>query len=168
MRGPLRSAVWPVPEIDTTVTSQSSYTKSSKVVVDSKMCVASWEGWFKTALFRSFRLSQRLSFCGKRFAIPRILIFALIVPHTSLYGVCHCLIVGSEHIARWNATSNKTLTFFSANFAFRVLLCVLISKKRKAHPPTHPPPKKKKNQNQQNILIQQMTDGSSHHLSSMP
>ena len=29
---------------------------------------------------------------------------------TSLYGVCHCLIVGSEHIARSNATfSNKTL-----------------------------------------------------------
>ena len=36
-------------------------------------------------------------------------------------------VVGSEYIARSNATSSdKTLTLFSANFAFRILLCVWI------------------------------------------
>ena len=53
------------------VASQSSYTRvlaSSGVV--SKMCVASWSGWFRTALFRALRLSVRLTFCGTRFAVP--------------------------------------------------------------------------------------------------
>ena len=58
---------------------------------------------------------------------PQTLIFAVIIPRTSLYGVCHCLIVGSEYIARSNATSNKTLNLFSAKFAFCIILCVLIS-----------------------------------------
>ena len=49
------------------------------------------------------------------------------IPYTSLYGICRCLIVGSEYIARSNATySNKTLTLFSAKLAFRILSCVWI------------------------------------------
>ena len=98
--------------------------RSSPVVVVCKMCVASWSGWFRTALFRVLRLSLRLTFYGQRFATPQTLIFAVIIPHTSLNGVCHRLIVGSEYIARSNATSNKTLALFSSNYAFRILLCV--------------------------------------------
>ena len=77
------------------------------------------------ALFRALRLS--LIFCGERFATPQTLTFAVIIAHASLYSVSHCLIVGSEHIARSNATSsNKTLTLFSLKFFFYILLCVWI------------------------------------------
>ena len=52
----------------------------------------------------------------------------LYLPHTSPYGACHCLTVGGEFFASSNATSsNKTLTLFSAKFAFCSLLCVWIS-----------------------------------------
>ena len=46
--------------------------RSSPVVVVSKMCVASWSGWFRTALFRALRASLRLTFHGKRFATSDI------------------------------------------------------------------------------------------------
>ena len=114
----MRSAVGPVPEFDTIVASQSSYTKA----------FASG-GSFQDVCGELIGVDQDhpvqsppfiwLTFCGKRFATPQTLIFAVIVPHTSLYGVHHCLIVGSEYIACSNATSsNKTLTIFSAKFAF--------------------------------------------------
>ena len=64
----------------------------------------------------------------KEFCYPQTLTFALIIPHSSPYDVCHCLIVGSAYIARSNATSsNATLSLLSGNFAFRILLCVWIS-----------------------------------------
>ena len=53
---------------------------------------------------------------------------AVIISHTSLHGVCHCLITGSEHNACSDAiSSNKALTLSSAKFAFRVLSSVWIS-----------------------------------------
>ena len=98
---------------------------SSTLVVVSKSCVASWSGWFRAALFRAPRLSLTLTLCGKRSHEAKTLIFVVIIPHTSFHGVCHCLIVGSEYIARSNAiSSNKTLPVFSAKFAFRIFLCV--------------------------------------------
>ena len=123
----MRSGVGPVPETDTTVASQSCYSK-----------VFASGGSFQDVCGELIGVDQDhpvqspsfiwLTFCGKRFATPQTLIFAVIVPHTSLYGVHHCLIVGSEYIACSNATSsNKTLTLPSANFAFRFLICVLIS-----------------------------------------
>ena len=97
-------------------------------MVASKSCVASWSGWFRAALFRAPRLSLTLTLCGKRSPDAQTLIFVVILPHTSFHGVCHCLIVGSEYIARSNATSsNKTLTLFSGNFGFHIFLCVWIS-----------------------------------------
>ena len=65
----------------------------------------------------------------KCLATLQALPFAELLPHTSLCGCCHGLIVGTEHIARLNATSYKrTLTLFlTTNFAFRILLCVWIS-----------------------------------------
>ena len=64
-------------------------------------------------MFRALRLS--LTFCGDRFTTPQTLTFA----------VCHCLIVGSEHIACSNATCyNKTRTLFSAKFAYCIILCL--------------------------------------------
>ena len=101
--------------------------RSPPVVVVSKICAVSWSGWFRTGLFRALCLSLRLTFRGKRFTILQTLIFTVIIPHTSLYGVCRRLIVGSVHVTRSDATSNKTLTLFSANFAFHILLCVWIS-----------------------------------------
>ena len=94
--------------------------KPSPVVIISEKCVARWSWWVRTALLRALRLS--LTFCGERFATPQTLTSAVIRPHTSLYGVCHCLTVGSEHIAHSNATSSvtKTLTLFSAEFAFHI------------------------------------------------
>ena len=66
-----------------------------------------------------------LTFCGERFATLQTVIFALILPVPSRYGVRHCLTVVSEHIGCSNATfSNKTLTLFTVKFAFRILLCV--------------------------------------------
>ena len=44
--------------------------RSSLVVVVFKMCVASWSGWVRTALFRALRLSRRVTFWGKRLATP--------------------------------------------------------------------------------------------------
>ena len=44
-----------------------------------------WSGRFRTALFRALRLSLRLTFCGKRFATPQILIFAVMISHSSQY-----------------------------------------------------------------------------------
>ena len=116
LNGPLWSAVTPVPETDTPLLQVSLVIRRSlPVVVMSKMCVASWSRWFQTAMFRALRLSLKLTFCGKRFATPQTLIFffffTVIIPRISLYGVSRCLIVGSEHIARLNATSShKTLT----------------------------------------------------------
>ena len=73
-------------------------------------------------LRKAFRYPTDIDFRSN--PTPQTLIFAVILPHTSIYGVCHCLIFGSEDIARSNATSSdKTLTLFSANLAFRVLLC---------------------------------------------
>ena len=69
-------------------------------------------------------LSLRLTFRGKRFTILQTLIFTVIIPHTSLYGVCRRLIVGSVHVTRSDATSsNKTLTLFSANLIFASSVC---------------------------------------------
>ena len=69
-----------------------------------------WSGWFRTTLFRALSLFLRLIVW---FGYPADIDFAVIVPHTSLYNACHCLIVGSEYITRSNATSsNKTLTLF--------------------------------------------------------
>ena len=88
----------------------------------SKMCVALCSGWFRTTLFRPLRSS--LTYCGE----PQTVTFAVILPCTPLYGVYHCLIVGSEHIARSNITSSdKTLTLFSVKLAFRIFLNVWIS-----------------------------------------
>ena len=68
----------------------------------------------------SLSLISMANLCGGRFATPHI---DFRIPHTSLYGVCHCLIVSSKYIARSNAASfDKTLTLFSPNFAC-TLLC---------------------------------------------
>ena len=94
-----------------------------------KMCVASWSWWFRTALLRALRLSLRLTFYRKRSATPQTLIFALIIPHTSLYGIYHCLwmsAVNTSHVVQISLLLTK-LTLFSTNCAFRVLFCVWIS-----------------------------------------
>ena len=119
---------------------------------------ANWSGCFRTALFRALCLSLRLTFRGKRFTILQTLIFTVIIPHTSLYGVCRRLIVGSVHVTRSDATSsNKTLTLFSANFAFHILLCVWISmfiqEKKNC--------REKKNQNQQKFQCSRRPTASS-------
>ena len=65
-KGPLWSAIGPISEIDTTVASQYIVTRRSlPVVVVFKMCVASWSGWFGTALFSALR--RPLIFCYERF-----------------------------------------------------------------------------------------------------
>ena len=121
-----------IPGIDTTVA------RSSPVLVVCQTWVASWSGCFKTALFRILRLFLRLTFYGKRFAAQQTLIFVVIIPNTSLYGVCHCLFVDSEYIARSNATSsNKTLPFFTADFAFRILLYIMKSVPRSSRQLDH-------------------------------
>ena len=89
------------------------------VVVVSKVCVASWSGWFRTALFRAFRLSVTLTCCGKWFDTPQTMIFAIIIPKH--FALRRLLLPDC-----W-PPSNKTLTLFSVNFAFRILLCVWIS-----------------------------------------
>ena len=125
---------------------------SSPVVLVSKTYVASSSGWFKTDLFRGLRLS--LTFNGERFATPQKLTFKVIIPYTSLCGVCHSLVVGSEHATRSNATSSdKTLTLFSEKIAFRILLSVWIS--------TIIPEMKiaEKKSKSTKLLMQQTTDG---------
>ena len=91
-----------------------------------RLLLRALEWLFRTAQFRAPRLS--LTFCGERFSTSQTLTLAITLPCTALYGVCHylivrhCWILYSEHIARSNATSsNKTLTLFSAKFAFRIL-----------------------------------------------
>ena len=107
-------------------------------------------------MFRALRLFIRLFLCGKRFATTQSLIFALIIPHTSFYVICHCLIDGSEYIARSNATSShKTLPLFSANFAFRILLCVWFAIF------IHRGGEKKRSQNQQNFQCSRRPTASS-------
>ena len=52
----------------------------------------------------------------------------LILPRTSLYGVRHCLIAGSEHIERSNATSSlKKKKKKSLTFSFTCLIKVCLS-----------------------------------------
>ena len=118
----IEKACRPIPDA---VSSQSSHTKvltnGSSLQDECRELIR----WFGIALFRALVLS--LTFCGGRFAVPQTLTFAAIIPHNSLYGVCRCLILGSEHIARSNANSDKTLNLVSAAFAFRILLCVWIS-----------------------------------------
>ena len=41
--------------------------------------------------------------------------FAVILPCAVFYGVCHCLIVGSEHIGRLQATSSDKTYFILSN-----------------------------------------------------
>ena len=53
--------------------------------------------------------------------------FHCILPQTSLYRICHCLIVGSEQITRSNDTSSNKTLIFSPKFAFCIFLCVWIS-----------------------------------------
>ena len=67
------------------------------------MCVACLSGWFGTAPFRALCI-KCLTFCEERFAAPRTPTFAIILPRTSLYDVCHCLIVGRDNvtIGTWN------------------------------------------------------------------
>ena len=119
----MRSAVGPVPEIDTTVASQSSDTKvlasggsfqdvcgelievvQDRPVQNPKLISNLLWGAFRYPTYTDFRISD-----------------------TRLYGVCPCLIVGSEHIARSHATSsNKPLTLFSAMVVFRILFLVCV------------------------------------------
>ena len=91
------------------------------------MRVASWSGWFGTALFRALRFS--LTVCGGAFRYPIDIDFR---SNPSLYLSTLRRVSmpdsRSEHVARWNATSsNKTPTLFSARFAFPIHLCVWIS-----------------------------------------
>ena len=108
LKGPLRSTVVPVPETDATVASQSSYSK----------------------VFASGGSYQDV--CGELVGVvqdrpaqspPLILTPS---PYFALWRSFR-LIVGSEYIARSNATSsNETLTLFSVNFAFCIFLCIWI------------------------------------------
>ena len=121
----MRSAVKPVPEIDTIVASQSSDSKviaSGGIVQD--VCGV-LNRVVQDPTLQSPLFIAVVTFYEKHFVAPQTLIFAVIVPHTVLYSVCLCLIVGSEHIAHSNATSsNKTFTLFSAGFTFHILSCV--------------------------------------------
>ena len=123
MRGPLRSAIGPVPETDATVASQSSYTK-----------VFASSGSFQNMCVEMIGLGQNrpvqipplpLTLSGERFATQQTMTVVVILPVPSL-----CCI---EHIGRSNASSclkqkQKPLTLFdSAKFAFRILLFVWIS-----------------------------------------
>ena len=122
LRQRLRSAIGPIPD---TVSSQSSHTKVLTNGGSSQDECRELIRWFGIALFRALLLS--LTFCGWRYAVPQTLTFAAITPHNLLYGVCRFLFLFSEHIASWNASSDKTLNLVSAAFAFRILLCVWIS-----------------------------------------
>ena len=60
------------------------------------------------------RLVQRplsLTVCWEWFAYLQTVTFAVILPCAVFYGVCHCLIVGSEHIGRSHATSSDKTYF---------------------------------------------------------
>ena len=64
------------------------------------------------------RLVQRplsLTVCWEWFAYLQTLTFAVILPCAVFYGVCHCLIVGSEHIGRSHATSSDKTYFILSN-----------------------------------------------------
>ena len=61
LREPLQLAIGMVPEIDTTVVSQSSYMKVFTSGGSFQyICVVSWSGWFRTTLFRPPFISNLL------------------------------------------------------------------------------------------------------------